>query len=243
MKYLKLFESFDDNKEVVDTLKDILSCIKSSKRITSKLNGGTLMDLHDKCSDTEVMDILSKAAEIAGEEAQGTTVDLKTQFDVNEIEKVLVKLEANPEKAEIGMRFEKFSKFISESHNKIISLSEDEMRLFSDVPALEELISGRKITLKNGQVLYDENDSETRDLLDQYLEIPGKLEESYSYITNQEVYDNGEIEEKTFSHEDEDGIEFYDYVIYYEGKYYEIKVSDDGINTEVENPNDEALEC
>ena len=73
----------------------------------------------------------------------------------------------------------KWNNFINESnHNKSISLSEDEMNLFSDEPALEELIASRKVTLKNGQVLYDENDSETRDLLDQYLEIPGKLEES-----------------------------------------------------------------
>lgn len=73
----------------------------------------------------------------------------------------------------------KWNNFINESnHNKSISLSEDEMNLFSAEPALEELIASRKVTLKNGQVLYDENDSETRDLLDQYLEIPGKLEES-----------------------------------------------------------------
>lgn len=72
----------------------------------------------------------------------------------------------------------KWNNFINESnHNKSISLSENEMNLFSTEPALEELIASRKVTLKNGQVLYDENDSETRDLLDQYLEIPGKLEE------------------------------------------------------------------
>lgn len=97
MRYLKLFENFDDNKPVVSALKDILSCIKTGKKITSKLNGGTLMDLHDNCEDTQVMDFLSKAAEIAGEEVQGTQIDIKKEFDVNELEGLIRILEANPE--------------------------------------------------------------------------------------------------------------------------------------------------
>jgi hypothetical protein len=174
MKYLKLFENFDDNKVVVDALKDILSCINTGKKITSKINGSKLMDLHDNCDDEQVMGFLAKAAEIAGEEYQETQVDLKTQFDVNELEGLIRILEANPEKDEAGMKVERFSTFIFESHNKRVSVSEDEMNLFSDEPALQELITKNKITLKNGEVLYDENDEETKDLLDQYLEMPGK---------------------------------------------------------------------
>jgi hypothetical protein len=97
MKYLKLFENFNDNKPVIDALEDILSCIKTGTRITSKLNGGKLMDLHDNCDDEQVMNFLSKAAEIAGQEIQGTQVDLKTQFDANELEGLIRILEANPE--------------------------------------------------------------------------------------------------------------------------------------------------
>jgi hypothetical protein len=97
MKYLKLFENFNDNKPVVSALKDILSCINSGKKITSKLNGGTIMDLHDNCDDEQVMGFLAKAAEIVGEEIQGTQIDLKTQFDANELEGLIRILEANPE--------------------------------------------------------------------------------------------------------------------------------------------------
>ena len=50
------------------------------------------------------------------------------------------------------------------------------MNLFSQEPALQELITNQKITLKNKEVLFDENDEETRDLLDQYLEMPGKVD-------------------------------------------------------------------
>ena len=76
------------------------------------------------------------------------------------------------------MKVKKYQEFIKESHSKSVHISEDEMTLFSQEPALQELISNNKITLKNGEVLFDENDEETRNLLDQYLEIPGKVVES-----------------------------------------------------------------
>ena len=57
------------------------------------------------------------------------------------------------------------------------------------------------------------------------------------HMTNQEVYDNGEIQEIEYSRTIK-GIKFYYYTIFYEGKYYEIVVSDDDINQEVENPDD-----
>jgi hypothetical protein len=74
------------------------------------------------------------------------------------------------------MKVKKYQEFIKESHSKSVHISEDEMTLFSQEPALQELISNNKITLKNGEVLFDENDEETRNLLDQYLEMPGKVD-------------------------------------------------------------------
>jgi hypothetical protein len=176
MKHLKLFESFEDNKEVIETLETILSLTKSDKRLSSKLNGGTVMDLHDKCSDPQVMEILVNAVDVISQEIEGTKIKASDFIDVTELEGIIRILKANPEKSEEGMKLESFSKFIiRESHTKSIHLSDDEMNLFSDEPALQELITKSKITLKNGEVLFDENDQETKELLDQYLEIPGKI--------------------------------------------------------------------
>jgi hypothetical protein len=96
MKHLKLFENFEDNKEVVNALKKIHSCINSGKSIISQLNGGTLMDLHDKCDDPQVQEFLIKAAEVAAEETQGTKVELKDIFDIDELNGLIRILEANP---------------------------------------------------------------------------------------------------------------------------------------------------
>ena len=76
------------------------------------------------------------------------------------------------------MKVKRYNEFIKESHNKSIHISEDEMNLFSSESSLQKLIIDNKITLKNGEVLFDENDMETKEILDQYLEIPGKVEES-----------------------------------------------------------------
>ena len=173
MRYLKLFENFDDNKEVVDALKKILNCIKNGKKITSVLNGGTLMDLHDNCSDEQVMNFLLKASEVAEEEIQGTQVDLKNQFDANELEGLIRILEGNPEKAEPKMELE-----LSESLDSFHHISEDEYNQFSQVPVLGELITKSKVKLEKDRIFYDENDVETKEILDQYLEIPDKVEES-----------------------------------------------------------------
>ena len=190
MRYLKQFESFDDNKEVIDALKKIHRCAINDKSITSELNGGTLMDLHDKCEDPQVQQFLIQASEIAQKELEGTKVSLKDIIDVNELEGLIRILEANPEKSESGMKLEKFSNFLKESHTKSVHISDDEMNLFSQESALQELITNQKITLKNREVLFDENDEETRDLLDQYLEMPGKVEESWN------VYDENHPNEK-----------------------------------------------
>lgn len=85
------------------------------------------------------------------------------------------------------MKVKKYQEFISESHNKRVHVSEEEMNLFSSESTLQKLITDRKITLKNGEVLFDENDEETKEILDQYLEMPGKVHESF---------DNTEINER-----------------------------------------------
>lgn len=174
MKYLKLFENFEDNQPVIETLETILSLVKSGKRLSSKLNGGTVMDLHDGCSDPQVMEILANAVDVISQELEGTKVDATHFIDVDELEGIVRILKANPEKSEEGMKVERFLNFVKESHSKSVHVSEDEMNLFSQEPALQELITKNKITLKNGEVLFDENDEETKQLLDQYLEIPGK---------------------------------------------------------------------
>ena len=175
MRYLKLFENFGDNKEVIDTLKKILICIKNGELITSVLNGGTLRDLHDKCGEEEeeVKSFLLKASEVAEEEIQGTQVDLKTQFDANKLKGLIKKLEGNPEKAEPKMELE-----LSESLDSFHHISEDEYNQFSQVPVLGELITKSKVKLEKDRIFYDENDVETKEILDQYLEIPDKVEES-----------------------------------------------------------------
>jgi hypothetical protein len=172
MKYLKLFEAFEDNESVVETLETILSLVKSGKSLSSKLNGGTVMDLHDKCSDPQVMEILSNVVDVISQEVEGNKVDATQLIDTNELEGIIRILKANPEKSSGGM------KPVKESHNKSVDISEDEMNLFSDEPALQELISKNKITLRNGKVLFDESDEDTKTLLDVYLELPGKIEES-----------------------------------------------------------------
>jgi len=71
----------------------------------------------------------------------------------------------------------KYADFIKESHTKTIKLSEEEVGLFNQEPLLQKLVSNNKISLYDGEVKYDESDIETKEVLDQYLEIPGKSEE------------------------------------------------------------------
>ncbi len=174
MRYLKQFESFDDNKEVVDALKKILHCVKTSEKITSKINGGTLWDLHDKCEDDDVKSFLSKAAEITELEIQGSKTDLTKEFEevmpLDDVEKkldsLIQMLEANPEKDEdSNFKIESFTKFTNESLHNFHHISEEELNLFSQVPALEELITKMKVRLEKDGIHFDENDLETVEIL------------------------------------------------------------------------------
>jgi len=97
MKYLKLFENFNDNEPVVKTLETILKLVKSGKRLSSELNGGTVMDIHDKCDDPQIMEILANAVDIISQELEGTQVKASDFIDVNELEGLIRILKANPE--------------------------------------------------------------------------------------------------------------------------------------------------
>lgn len=75
----------------------------------------------------------------------------------------------------------KFVDFIKESnipgpntHGSKISLQENEVKLFTDEPVLQKLIADEKVALFNDELWYSENDEATKEILDQYLEIPGK---------------------------------------------------------------------
>lgn len=85
-----MFENFDNNKPVIDALNDIIDCVKSGKKLSSKLNGGTLIDLHDKC-DGDVRTILKAASDIISDEIEGTVVDLRTiqQLDTKKIQSLI----------------------------------------------------------------------------------------------------------------------------------------------------------
>ena len=96
MKYLKLFENFEDNQPVIETLETILSLVKSGKRLSSQLNGGSVMDLHDECSDPQVMEILANTVDVISQEVEGTQVKTSDFIDVNELEGLIRILKANP---------------------------------------------------------------------------------------------------------------------------------------------------
>ena len=86
-----MFENFDNNKPVIDALNDIIDCIKSGKKLSSKLNGGTLIDLHDNCDGEDVRTILKAASDIISDEIEGTVVDLITiqQLDTKKIQSLI----------------------------------------------------------------------------------------------------------------------------------------------------------
>ena len=58
---------------------------------------------------------------------------------------------------------------------KSITISNDEVDSFSTEPSLQKLIADEKVSVLGNKVYY--NDDETKSILDEYLEIPGKVEE------------------------------------------------------------------
>lgn len=71
----------------------------------------------------------------------------------------------------------KYADFIKESHSKTIKLTPEEVSLFTSEPVLQSLISDEKVSLSKDSIQYDESDIKTKEILDQYLEIAGKVEE------------------------------------------------------------------
>ena len=71
----------------------------------------------------------------------------------------------------------KYADFIKESHSKTFKLTPEEVSLFTSEPLLQKLIANKKVSLFDDEVKYDESDIQTKEVLDQYLELPGKTEE------------------------------------------------------------------
>ena len=71
----------------------------------------------------------------------------------------------------------KYEDFIKESHSKTVKLTPEEVSLFTSEPLLQKLIADKKVSLFDNEVKFDESDIQTKEVLDQYLEIAGKVEE------------------------------------------------------------------
>jgi hypothetical protein len=71
----------------------------------------------------------------------------------------------------------KYADFIKESHSKTVKLTPEEVSLFTSEPLLQKLIADKKVSLFDNEVKFDESDIQTKEVLDQYLELPGKIEE------------------------------------------------------------------
>jgi hypothetical protein len=61
--------------------------------------------------------------------------------------------------------------------SKKISISSEEMSMFVDEPVLQKLILDDKVALLNNEVWYFEDDKDTLNVLDQYLELKNINEE------------------------------------------------------------------
>jgi len=71
----------------------------------------------------------------------------------------------------------KYEDFIKESHSKTVKLNSEDVSLFTSEPLLQKLVADKKVSLFDDEVNYDESDIQTKEVLDQYLELPGKVEE------------------------------------------------------------------
>lgn len=83
----------------------------------------------------------------------------------------------------------KYADFIKESHSKSVKLTPEEVSLFTSEPLLQKLIADKKVSLYDNEVKFDETDHQTKEVLDQYLEIPGKVEESLLNEDKKDVTD------------------------------------------------------
>jgi hypothetical protein len=71
----------------------------------------------------------------------------------------------------------KYLRRFKESHSKTVKLNSEDVSLFTSEPLLQKLIADKRVSLFDDEVNYDESDIQTKKVLDQYLELPGKTEE------------------------------------------------------------------
>lgn len=88
------------------------------------------------------------------------------------------------------------------SGSKSITISQDEVDSFSNEPSLQKLIADEKVSVIGNKVYY--NDEETKSILDEYLEVAGKVEESFFSTKKPDIYDLfGEFEMAKYKYSDE----------------------------------------
>lgn len=90
----------------------------------------------------------------------------------------------------------RYNEFIKESHSKTVKLSPEDVSLFTSEPLLQKLVADKKVSLFDNEVKYDESDIQTKEVLDQYLEIAGKVEESWGVYESKKPKKSSSFDEK-----------------------------------------------
>jgi hypothetical protein len=90
----------------------------------------------------------------------------------------------------------KYADFIKESHSKTVKLNSEDVSLFTSEPLLQKLVADKKVSLFGDEVKYDESDIQTKEVLDQYLEIAGKVEESWNVYESKKPTKSSSFDEK-----------------------------------------------
>lgn len=186
MKWIKKYENFtnDNNRDSssIDYLPKfnpvirqkatefVDSLLKSDYDKLFKLVGMEMPEVGSNEMDELFDEVREKAIEyyVNNPEAIGKEIELKT-FKINGGD-------GTPRTNNIGGTSHANSIRIGESKSEndfdtIISITDDEMNLFSRPGLLQDLISNGKISLRNKEVHFNKEDKETLDTLDSYLEI------------------------------------------------------------------------
>ena len=69
------------------------------------------------------------------------------------------------------MKIKKFNTFLKESLDSSVDIDQESSKIIKETPELTNLISKRKIEIKNGKLNYNASDIETVDLLKTYLNL------------------------------------------------------------------------
>ena len=78
--------------------------------------------------------------------------------------------------------------------SKSITISQDEVDSFSTEPSLQKLIADEKVSVIGNKVYY--NDEDTKATLDEYLEVAGKVEESWNVYESKKPTKSSSFDEK-----------------------------------------------